>query len=267
MEDWLVIVAQWPIADVPLASTIYAQALGGAASDAAQLLRRCRGIVAERLGESNAVQLSDNLAKNGIAARAFATNRLPDFARPVVAKMVDLRDPEVLVAQISVTGPPERIPYRHVVLTLPGRWQTSVTSVEQAKKKGVSMVGLAMDLAMTGGVKTMLQSRPSNKEPDKVVESKDDEPMLELATVAPGRRIHVFARRLDYRNLMQQQGRVEDNWRQWLQELQARVRPGLAGGDRLQRVLAGAPASRDTIVSDVNDLGRTARWLMYGALG
>ncbi len=266
MEEWLVIVAQWPIADVPAVSAIYAQTLGGAASDAAQLLRRCRGIVAERLSESDALQLADHLTRSGIAARAFAANRLPDFARPVVAKMVDLRDPDALIAQISITGPPERIPFRHVVLTLPGRWQTSITTVEQAKKKGVSMVGLAMDLAMTGGVKTMLQSRPGTKEPDKVIESKDDEPMLELATVAPGRRIHVFARRLDYRNLMQQQGRVEDNWRQWLQELQARVRPGVAGADRLQRVLAGAQAPRDTIVSDVNDLGRTAKWLMFSAL-
>ncbi len=267
MADLQLILQTWPMADVRLAAPLFAQHAGGTAADRAQQLARCRGIAADRLEESAARAVVRAWREVGIVAWALPLTTLPEFARPVVARAVDLREPDVLVAQISFTAPPERIALRQVVLALPGRWQSTQLIQEQAAKKKTSAVAVMFDVATTGGIKTMLQSRPSQNQPGKTTESQSDEPMLELATVAPARRIQVFARRLDYRTLRQPaRERVEDNWRLWLAELHAVLRPELAGADRLARTVTTGLVERDAIVADANDLGRTGRWLMLRAM-
>ncbi len=266
MAELQLVLRDWPMPDVRLAAPIFAQHAGGTAADRAQQLARCRGIAADRLDETAARAVVRAWADVGIVAWALPLTILPEFARPVVARIVDLREPDVLVAQISLSGPPERIPARQVVLALPGRWQSTQQIQEQAAKKKTSAVGVMFDVATTGGIKTMLQSRPSTNAPGKVVEQQTDEPMLELATVAPARRIHVFARRLDYRTLPETRERVEDNWRLWLAQLQRAVRPDVAGAERLAKMLATGQVDRDALVADANDLGRTGRWLMLRAM-
>ena len=266
MADLQLVLQDWPLADVRLAAPIFAQHAGGTAADRAQQLARCRGIAADRLDETVARALVAAWREAGIVAWALPLTTLPEFARPVVARAVDLRDPDALLAQIGFTGPPERIPYRQVVLALPGRWQSVQQSQEQAAKKKTSAVAVMFDVATTGGIKTLMSSRPSQNTTGKMTETQTDEPMLELATVAPARRIHVFARRLDYRTLVQPRERVEDNWRLWLAGLQSVLRPEVAGTDRLTRTVATGLVDRDAIVADANDLGRTGRWLMLRAM-
>ncbi len=267
MADLQLILQTWPMPDVRLAAPLFAQHAGGTAADRAQHLARCRGIAADRLEENAARAVVRAWREVGIIAWALPLTTLPEFARPVVARLVDVREPDVLLAQISFSGPAERIPLRQVVLALPGRWQSTLLQQEQVAKKKNTAVSVMFDVATTGGIRTLLSSRPSQNTAGKITESQTDEPMLELATVAPARRIHVFARRLDYRTLRQPaRERVEDNWRLWLAELQAVLRPELAGADRLARTVATGLVERDAIVADANDLGRTGRWLMLRAM-
>ena len=267
MPEFQVILRDWPHPDVRTAAPILARVAGGTAADRAQHLARCRGIVAERMAETEARALILAWRSAGIVAAALPVSALPELPRPVLARVVDFRDPAGMQIQISLTGPPDLVASRHLALVLPARWQTAQQSTERVAPRKATALGLALDLATTGGVRTALAARPSGNPAARSVETQTDEPLVELVALEPPRRIHVFARRLDYRTLRRPLAeRLEDNWRQWLLELQAFAGPHLAAPERLAQMVTSGTVARDAVVSDANDLGRTARWLLLRAM-
>jgi hypothetical protein len=262
-----VVFDQWPLVDVAEAAAVLARVCGGTPADRALQLARCRGLALDQLDAAVAPALLAAWQQAGIRAFAVQPDAVPQFSRPSVARQLQPQPDGTLLAHISLTGPPERLPASQVLLVLPGHWQTTQVHHAPAQQKKSSAMGLAMDLALTGGVKTMLSMRPGKSEPGAVTETTGQEPMVELWLAGPPRRIQCFAHRLDYSALPLTHGRVGDNWLAWLQELQQALPPGVVGQDRLTAASRRQPLPADSVVGDNNDLARTGRWLLLRAVG
>lgn len=256
-----VVLSQWPVPDVPRAAAAWVAVAGGQLADRAAQLARCRGIAVEAASPEEAAALVAAWRAVGIDAHAVADDRLPVFPKPVVARQLIVEPGGTLLAAISLTGPPQRLQVHDVVLVLPALLHTRQTKLEAPTKKSTSAMGLAVDLATTGGLRTLLSSRPTSGG-GKATETEATEAMLELWLVAPPRRLAVYASRLDYRAVTDTSARGGDNWRQWLRQLAASLGPELPGRDRLDAMAAGQPLPPDSMVSDSNDLARTGRWLL-----
>ena len=261
MQTYLVASAAYPIPDIPAAARALVEACGGSLGDRTVQLRRCRGIIADNLPQDHAQNMTDALQKAGCKAWCLPTAAIPALPRPLTAHTLDPRDPAHLSAQIHFSGPPELLQWTHIAAVLPARWQLTSRTDEMLAPKRQTLSATVLDVAMTGGMRTMLASRTAQKT-GKQIETVQNDAMVEIVALQPLRRVHAFASRMDHGPLEGRGVQGADNWKLLLQALHDRTRPTTVGRALLEAAIRGEDSPPMLHIGDQNDLGRTMRWLM-----
>ena len=258
----LVVLDQFPPADIPAAAAACRTALGGMTSDHARALRSCTGIIAEGVEEAVAQALAKALSNAGTKAWALSCAMVPRLPRPLSAARLDATDATDLVAQISLTGPPQRIPWRQIVLVLPVHLHTQRT-VAARKKPTVGLATAAMALTTgigAGKVVKAMRKRSSDDAPAEVDASTRE--LVEIVAVGPYRRVQGYADRLDYQALAGPLGPARANFQRLLAALRDQTRPELASRSVLDAYLGRGVGPGSLQVVDNNGIAATARWML-----
>ncbi len=261
MTDHLVVLDVWPPADVQAAAQAWATMFGGTAMDHARQLRACKGIAAQRLSEVDARSLATALTDAGALSYAVHQSMMSALPRPLTASRLDPSHEDALYTQVKLTGPPEKVPWRQIVLVLPARKQITRTTTTVTKEKvGIGTAALALSTGIGAG-KVIKAIR--NKGGD--VQTRTDHSsreLVEIVAVGPLRRIHAYGDRLDYSVLGKDRVQGKGNFPRLLSQLLPRLRPELASHGALRRFIkdGGVPASLH--IGDNNELAAMSRWLL-----
>lgn len=263
--DYLVVLDVSPPSDIPAAAAAWVQALGGTSMDHARHLRGCRGIAAERLDKPSADKLAAALTAAGTRAWSVAAQLLPPLPRPLTASRLDPTDPDKLELQIALTGPPDAIAWRQIVLMLPARRTETRKTVTVKPKKSVGIGTVALAASTGIGAGKVLSAMRNKSEPGKVDIDTTSRALVEIVAVAPLRRVHAYADRLDYSVLGDEREQGKGNFAKLLAKMRERARPELAGHAALDRFIADGSLPGMLIVQDNNELAAIARWLLLRA--
>ncbi len=261
MAEAVVVLQRWPVENVEAAAGLLARALGHTPMDHARRLRACRGIAAERIDPRTAQALAKALSGAGTAAAAAPSDLIPQLPAAVHARRIDPRPKEGLACQVAMTGEPDVLPWKRIVMVLPALWVQSRTVRSGPAPKKQGMLKKAASMSPTGmAMKAMKAARPTTGG-DKTVESA--RPMVVIVCAKPLMRIHAFADRLDYSVLGRHMSQGLANFHTLLGALRSRTRPDLPSRPLLDAYLANRPLPPWLHVGDNNDLLQTARWLFF----
>lgn len=257
----------WPIRDAAQAADVVAPAIGGHPSDVAASLRRCPGFVDLGVDLDRCDAIARDLRTIGLPYYAVNATLVPRPPKPLLARGVDPRGGDHLLAPVAMTGPAEAIPYKSILAAVPVIWQSSSSrALPGSAPKGTNAAKIAMSLATTGGV-GLLMARPSGAAATEVVV--DGRVMLAIVALrAPGQwqRFHVFADRCDFRVLARLGHDSAGNWRALLADVAARLRPEQAGASLLADAIAGRGGADAWVADDDNHLADRLRWLLLTAM-
>lgn len=259
--DWLVVMDALPVADVPKVAAAWVEALGGTQMDRARTLRSTTGIAKGRLTEEHARTLSSALTNAGAVAYAVNAAMVPRLPKPLTARKLDPRD-DALYAQVALTGPPLKLEWNKIVLTLPAiRLETRTTGGGVKKTKvGIGTVAIA---AATGfGAGKVISAIRGKGEAQAAVTNHLQHSLVEILALGPLRRIHGPATRLDYSVLGDVDPAGKRNFAALLQLLAERTNPSLASAGVLRRYIDTAEVPAMLRVDDSNGLAAVSRWLL-----
>lgn len=261
---------RWPIRDAGEAAAVIAPILGTHATDVAAALRRCQGFWDAGVDLQATDAIAQALRAAGLAWYALSAAVVPRPPKPLVARGLDPRPNDVLLAPVSMTGPPEAIPHAAVLAAVPVIWQSSSTRAGPVgPAKGSSAASVAVSLATTGGL-NLLMKRPGGGGGETREVVTEGRAMLALVLLrGPGQwqRIHVFADRCDYRVLTDLTHDSGRNWRALLAQVTRRIHLQQAGAAMLaQAVDGGEGPAPPLIADDDNVLADRLRWLLMTAM-
>ncbi len=258
----LVVLDRFPPRDIAGAANAWRSALGGMTGDHARALRSCTGLVAEGVPEADARKLAAALTQAGARAWALPAAMVPRLPKPLSASRLDPNDPSDLLAQISLTGAPTRVPWRQVVLVLPAHQRVErVVAARKKKSVGLATVAMAVTTGIGAGkVVGAMRQRASDTGPAEVDASTRE--LVELVAVGPYRRVHAYADRLDYQPLGESLTGARANFHRLLGALRERTRPELASRGVLDAYLTTGTVPPSLQVVDSNGIAATARWLL-----
>ncbi len=238
--------------------------------DLAAALRRCAGLLELTLPEEAVESAAAALRAAGKRYYALSSQFAPRLPKPLQASTLDPRDPQRLLAQVALTGPPESLPWTSVLVALPaqvgagGGGSSAGQDGGDGKPLAQQVMGVASSLAFTGGL-SLLAGKGKKSDGDKARDRPTIEPTRSLlvlvAVRGPGEfvRLHTYADRCNYRVLPAPQPNAEANWRALLAALRARFPAGIAGAEAL---LAAESGQRGPLFADDAALVEHTRWLL-----
>lgn len=259
-----------PLRDAGDAAAVVAAQLGRSQTDIAATLRRCHGFWESGVDLATTDALAQALRAAGMPWYALSAAQVPRPPKPMVARGVDPRPDDAMLAPVALSGPAEAIPYTAILAAVPVVFQTtSVRAAAAPTTKGTSVAGVAMSLATTGGLNLLMKRPGGGASPDAAEAVTDGREMLAMVVLrGPGQwqRFHVFADRCDYRVLPSPGSSTASNWRELLALVAARLRPQQAGAAMLKQVIAGGAGPGPLVVDDDNVLADRLRWLLMSTM-
>ncbi|HAN30477.1 MAG TPA: hypothetical protein DCQ06_02665 [Myxococcales bacterium] len=265
MKQYLVALDQLPVADVSAIADAWLSVMGGVKADITRQLRSTNGVLAENLDLGKARALHRTLNRGGCRCWALPQDMIPRPPKPRVASKLDLSDPKELRAQISLTGPPETIPWSKVVLALPAvvPLERHRMVANRAPSVGIGRVALAVSTGIgakrvMGAVKQRVKGGP-----EKLTETnRHMRRVIEIWRVGPWGRIQGYQDHLDYSVLQEQSQNSMDNFLQLIDDLQQHLSPKLAGQREVALTLKQGDIPAHCYGDDNNGVGAIGRWLL-----